>query len=213
MEVLYGDLTEDWYKKLVENDYIGVDIETSGLDRKLDRIACIQFYGLKCGSVLVRNLDKNAYNLTGILSTRNVGKVLHYASFDLTFLIRDYPHMRPRYIRDTKIATKLIDPHKQRFYDPVKGRNNHSLSALIYTAFGIRLDKSTALSNWFNKEYTPEQLQYAENDVKYLVQLHDLFQSDLRKMGLQYDYEMACQYLPTNIRLELLGYNDIYGYE
>lgn len=213
MEVLHGDLTAEWYQTLSFNDYIGVDIETSGLDRQLDRIACIQFYGVSCGPVLVRNLSNNPRYLLSLLSTRNTGKIFHYASFDLTFLMRDYSWLRPKYILDTKIAAKLLDPHKRRFYDPSKGRNSHSLGALVYTAFGMRLDKSTALSNWFNKEYTPEQLQYAENDVKYLTQLHNLFQRDLRKMDLQYDYEMACQYLPTKIRLELLGYNDIYGYE
>lgn len=212
MEVLHGDLTAEWYQTLSFNDYIGVDIETSGLDRQLDRIACIQFYGISGGPVLVRNLSNNPHHLISLLSTRKTGKIFHYASFDLTFLMRDYSWLQPKYILDTKIAAKLLDPHKQRFYDP-KGRNNHSLNALLYTAFGIRLDKSTALSNWFNKEYTPEQLLYAEGDVKDLIQLHDFLLVDLRRMDLQYDYEMACQYLPTKIRLELLGYNDIYGYE
>jgi ribonuclease D len=214
MEVLEGDLTEAWAYHFITHPFVACDIETSGLDKQKDRIACIQFSNVDLfrGSVMVRNL-KNPEYIKRVLESTSVNKVFHYAGFDLYFLMRDYPLLRPRRIRDTQIAAHILDPKKQQFYDPNKQRNSHSLAALAYTLGDVRLDKSTGLSNWFNPELTPEQLNYAEQDVLYLIEIWQRLSMRLADKGLLEETIDACDYIPTQIRLELLGYTNVFGYE
>jgi len=205
-----GDLPKDWLNIAINVGLVGLDIETSGLDISSDRLATVQIYIPAVGSVMIRNFHTVPVNLIALLES-DVSKVIHHAPFDLSFLMRDFPTiLEPRNILDTKIAAKLFDPNKEFFVDAT-GRGSHSLKVLIKKIFDVELDKTHAVSNWFG-ELSPEQLAYAENDVKYLPKLFFWF---INQMDTQMVDQMfnIFRYIPTHVMLKLkYGQNDIFGY-
>lgn len=186
IEIVEGDLPDAWLQAAMRARIVGADIETSGLERTKDRIACIQIYVPGAGTVMVRNLESPAKVLE-LLQSWRVTKIFQFADFDLSFLLRDYPILvtyPPKQIVDTKIAAGILDPdvrnpEKAMFIDPDTGKGSHSLKILVYHYFGYKMDKSIAVSNWFAQNLTQAQLDYAAKDVEYLPPLLKCLESDI----------------------------------
>ena len=101
----------------------------------------------------------------------------------------------------TKIASKLA-----RTYT-----NKHGLKDLINELLGIELDKSSQSSDWgSNEDLTKDQLDYAANDVRYLIEaMHKL------KVILQREkrYELAQKCFETvsvYADLDILKFSNIF---
>ena len=211
-----GDLTNDFFMKCLDCLHIGVDTETSGVDRKKDSLACVQVFAEhrdepEC--MIVRRFNDEPSNLMKLLSNSRNLKIFHHAPFDLEFMMRDFKGLRPRACACTKLMAKIIDPHRTKFYDPNKERAGHTLAALVYTLCGVKLDKKLAVSNWFASELSSEQVAYAVNDIRYLPTIYrDLI--DAMTPDQIEDYIGAIQALPVKIKMELdYGKTDLYGYE
>lgn len=59
---------------------------------------------------------------------------------------------------------------------------------------------------------TEAQIRYAAADVRYLIPLYDALDANLHSMQLD-DLASRCfEHLPVRVRLEVLGYDDVYGY-
>lgn len=210
VQLLDGDLTVEWYDAAIAVRTVGMDIETSGLNRETDRIATVQMFVPTQGTVMVRNFDKPRL-LIKLLEDRYTTKIFHHAPFDLSFLVRDYS-IWPENIADTKVAAKVLDPKRKKFIHPDTGKGSHSLLSLVYYYFGDLLDKSLAVSNWFESELSPAQLLYAAKDVEYLPELLRRIELEISQQGLQKYCREAMNALPSYVMLELKNINDIYGY-
>ena len=81
--------------------------------------------------------------------------VLHDAIQDLQILARATGH-RPRSVFDT-----------QRFGGMVGQTASASLQDAVEWASGVRLDKGATRTNWLRRPLTDEQRRYAEDDVRY----------------------------------------------
>lgn len=204
-----GDLPLEWYES-AKGTSIGVDIETSGLNKQTDRIACIQIYVPDTGTIMVRNLNNAPMALLALLINQDIQKIFHHALFDLAFLMRDYPYIRPRNIADTMIAAKLFDPRKERFFHPITGNPSHSLIALVWYYKQIILDKSLATSNWFQKKLTKSQLDYAAKDVIYLPYMLAQMEQGMNSDTLELAHS-AYECIPTQVALQLHGYDNVFS--
>ena len=86
-------------------------------------------------------------------------KIFHFARFDLATLKYNLS-IETKNIFCTKIASKIA-----RTYT-----NKHGLKDLINELCGIELDKSSQSSDWGSEEnLSQDQINYAANDVKYLI--------------------------------------------
>src|SRR6266403_2787055 len=106
-----GDLPDYALEKAREAGLIGWDIETSGLDWKLDKIGTCQVFIPKC-DVFVVQMDKTGSapaNLESLLRDLEVRKVLHHAIFDLRFMLHHWAVLIEN-VACTKIASKILDP-------------------------------------------------------------------------------------------------------
>lgn len=56
--------------------------------------------------------------------------------------------------------------------------------ARVLQRIGVVIDKSQVKSDWFARPLSPEQEQYAANDVRYLLMLHDLIEEALKNKNL-----------------------------
>ena len=87
-----------------------------------------------------------------------------------------------------------------------------SLKPLLERYLGISLDKSLQRSDWLSSRLTKEQLAYAIADVVYLVPLLEQLERELQTRGLLGLARECFAHIPARVRLELLGYPDVYTY-
>jgi ribonuclease D len=78
----------------------------------------------------------------------------------------------------------------------------------------VELNKTAQSSDWGNVQaLSPEQLEYAANDVRYLIPVrHKLAQMLQREE--RWELAQRCfQHLPTLVELDLLGYGNVFEHQ
>lgn len=206
-----GDIPLEWIHGARAAGRIGVDIETSGLSPVTDRIATVQMFIPPMGTIMVRKLD-NPINLLRLLEDRQTCKIFHHAPFDLGFLQRNFD-VTPRSIACTKIAAKMSDPQKIKYFDPDTNKGSHSLKSIVWTMFQDKLDKRLAVSDWFAETLSEKQVDYAAKDVEYLPEILRRLEVDLSKLRILTLFRKASNYIPTKIELEIKNVSsDLYSY-
>lgn len=211
VEMLDGDLTSEWLHLARAARIVGMDIETSGLDKYNHKIATVQLYVPNKGTAMVRNFT-SIWNLQELLESPDIVKIFHHAPFDLGFLMYNYP-MRPVNIADTKIAAKILDPKRQLFIHPQTGKGSHSLQSLVWYYFEDLLDKTLTVSNWFEPNLRPELVEYAAKDVLYLPRLLRRLERELSNIDRLQLARDAYAHVPTKVALELKNIDGVYEYQ
>ena len=197
-----GDLTEAALAEYLKSEAIAVDTETMGLLPQRDRLCLVQLCNLQ-GQVTVIGITKGqteAPNLKTLLEAVNVVKVFHFARFDIAAL-RYHLGIQVKPVFCTKIASKLA-----RTYT-----NRHGLKDVVQELEQIELDKSSQSSDWGNAANLSEaQLNYAANDVRYLISVQQKLTAILKREE-RWEIAQECfQVLPTLVTLDLLQFKDIF---
>ncbi|QOV24065.1 ribonuclease D [Anabaenopsis elenkinii] len=197
-----GDLTEAALAEYLKSDAIAVDTETMGLLPQRDRLCLVQLCNLQ-GQVTVIGITKGqteAPNLKILLEAVNVVKVFHFARFDIAAL-RYHLGIQVKPVFCTKIASKLA-----RTYT-----NRHGLKDVVQELEHIELDKSSQSSDWGNAANLSEaQLNYAANDVRYLLSVQQKLTAILKREE-RWEIAQECfQVLPTLVTLDLLQFKDLF---
>ena len=89
--------------------------------------------------------------------------------------------------------------------------NKHGLKDLINELLGIELDKSSQSSDWGSKEdLTKDQLDYAANDVRYLIEaMHKLKVILVREN--RYELAQKCfETVSVHADLDILKFSNIF---
>jgi ribonuclease D len=202
--VCVGDLSADDRDALLQEEFVAVDTETSGLDWRSDSLALCQLFSPRTGAVLVQMTYRSAPNLVTVLSAPSVTKVLHFAPFDLQFL-GSALGVIPAPVRCTKAAAKLLYPGA----DP----RDHSPGALLREHLGISLDKGAVrVSDWRARVLTDKQIAYAAGDVEHLLNLFDLLNEKIERAGMSAIYDAISRYMPVAAQMTLMGVPDPLSY-
>jgi DNA polymerase I len=93
----------------------------------------------------------------------------------------------------------LVQAHRVPFYTGI------GLHEIVQHVPGIDLPKELGASNWGAKELSPQQLEYAANDVRYVLRIRNLVQSQLEGVQLAEVHQLECDLLLPVIDLELAG--------
>jgi ribonuclease D len=196
------DLDETILTAYLQADAIAVDTETMGLIPQRDRLCLVQLCNPD-GNVTVIRIAKGqtaAPNLKKLLEAENIVKVFHFARFDLATL-RRYLDIFVQPVFCTKIASKLA-----RTYT-----NRHGLKDLIKELSQIELDKSAQSSDWGNAaNLSNEQLSYAANDVRYLLDARQKLITMLQREERWQLAEESFKCLPTIVSLDLNQFSDLF---
>ena len=156
-----NDLTEELLNIYQSSKYLAVDTEAMGLYHGRDRLCLIQICNelnlTTCIKIQIGS--REAPRIQSLLENEKIIKIFHYARFDIAALKCNLS-IETQNIFCTKIASKLA-----RTYT-----NKHGLKDLINELLGIELDKSSQSSDWGSEEnLSQDQINYAANDVKYLI--------------------------------------------
>ena len=126
--------------------------------------------------------------------------MFHYARFDVAALKCNL-QINTRNIFCTKIASKLA-----RTYT-----NKHGLKDLIYELIVIELDKSSQSSDWgSSNNLSTKQIDYAANDVRYLIETMHKLVVILKREG-RYELARKCfETIPIHSELDILKFSNLF---
>lgn len=203
LAVVKGDVSPDFEWAVRDARLVAWDIETSGLDWRLDRIATCQLHIPGVGTEIIQMNDHLPERLRDLLMSERVVKVFHHAPFDLRFM-RYHWNATPHNVACTKILSKILRPEV--------GAKEHSLKPTLWHFLRVELDKSEQVSDWMSPNLSPDQLAYAARDVEFLVPLFDRLMHEARANGLADMAERTFAYLPTRIETDLRGCGDVFAY-
>ncbi|WP_432106435.1 hypothetical protein [Streptomyces sp. AA1529] len=199
-----GDISLTVYTEILKAGRIAWDIETNGLDPKQAKIGTCQLYSPEIGAVVVTDLaDASPKYLPALLAEYGVLKVFHHAPFDVSFMTNAWG-VRAKNVACTKIAAKILSPSAPA--------EEYSLKHLLRRHFNVPVDKYMRFTNWLSDSLSEKQVEYAVTDVIKLLDLYDLFQSQLARKGLTQLYDECRNFLPSHVSLKLLGCPDPFKY-
>ena len=115
---------------------------------------------------IINITDKNL--LSDILLDDQVIKVIHSSKQDLESIF-NYYKCYPKNIFDTQIAFNFL------YNEP-----NPSYSKLVKKYFDISLKEGSWRTNWLERPLSDEKIEYACNDVRYLVKLYHILHGQLQ---------------------------------
>ena len=197
-----NDLSDNLYEKYKSSEYLAADTEAMGLVHGRDRLCLIQICNeFKLTSCIkIDNGTCDASNLKSLFENKNILKVFHFARFDVAAL-KSNLKINTQNIFCTKIASKLA-----RTYT-----NKHGLKDLIYEMLGVELDKTSQSSDWGNQDnLSKEQINYAANDVRYLIEAMKKLNIILKRED-RYELAQKCfEAISVHSELDINHYSNIF---
>ena len=195
IELHQGDLPDG----IDFGDSVAVDTETMGLDPHRDRLCLVQLSAGdgNCHLVQIPAENRNAQNLTRLLSDANVLKLFHFARFDIAAL-RNGLDVDCAPVYCTKIASRLVRTYTDR----------HGLKDLCRELLDVDLSKQQQSSDWGAAQLSDAQRAYAASDVLHLHALKERLDDMLRREGRMHLAAAAFGFLPIRAELDLKGWPD-----
>lgn len=162
----------------------GVDIPVCAIDTEADSLhryresLCLVQFAVRGDSILIDPLAiEDLAPLASYLSEAIVW--MHGADYDMTMFKRQFGAL-PAVVYDTQIGARLL------------GARRFGLGDLVQQYFGIELSKSSQKADWGKRPLSPKMIEYALNDVDYLLEMGDMIVAGLKDLG-RYDwFEESC---------------------
>ncbi len=182
---------------------ISIDTETMGLNINRDRLCLIQIMNNDDGKFYVIQFPKGfkasqSNNLKKLLQNKNIIKIFHYARFDVAMLKKNL-NISTKNFFCTKIASKLT-----RTYT-----GNHGLKDLVQEILKIEISKKEQSSDWGQENLSKAQIEYALNDVRYLLEIKNSLEKKLKDTSREKLFHNVIKFLETRVELDIAGWENI----
>ena len=197
-----NDLSEELFNEYKSSKYLAVDTEAMGLYHGRDRLCLIQICNESnlTSCIKIEIGTRKASRIKSLLEDEKIMKIFHYARFDVAALKCNLK-IETQNIFCTKIASKLA-----RTYT-----NKHGLKDLINELLGVELDKSSQSSDWGSEEnLSQDQINYAANDVKYLIKAMEKLTLILKRENRHEIAQKCFTIIPIYSELDILHFANIF---
>ena len=154
-----------------------IDTEADSLHRYRESLCLIQFAD-RGQSVLIDPLAIEDLSALGEYLSEAV-VWMHGADYDMTMFKRQFGEL-PAVVYDTQIGARLL------------GVRRFGLGDLVSHYFGVDLSKSSQKADWSKRPLSPKMIEYALNDVHYLLDMGDMIVSALKEKGRYGWFEESC---------------------
>ena len=145
-----------------------IDTEADSLHRYRESLCLVQF-SCEQENVLIDPLEiEDLAPLGEFLGSRPVW--MHGADYDMTMLRRSFGTLPPA-VFDTQIGARLL------------GVRRFGLADLVELYFGVALSKSSQKADWGKRPLSPKMMEYALNDVRYLLPMGERICDELKAKG------------------------------
>ena len=154
-----------------------IDTEADSLHRYRESLCLVQF-AVRGECVLIDPLAiEDLSPLGDYLAEATVW--MHGADYDMTMFKRQFGAL-PARVYDTQIGARLL------------GARRFGLGDLVSQYFGVDLSKTSQKADWGKRPLSPKMIEYALNDVHYLLEMGDMIVAGLKERG-RYDwFEESC---------------------
>jgi ribonuclease D len=192
---------------LVLGDRLAIDSEFMGLTVMRDRLCLLQIYdGSKDGITHMVQFDRGNYaapNVKNLLSDASKQKLFFFARADMRWL-GHWLGVIPDNVYCLRIASRIARTYTQ----------SHDLEDVIKHVLGVKISKEQQCTNWGAAVLSPEQLDYACNDVVYLHALQDGLEAMMKAEDRLHIATGLFKCLPHVVRADLAGWGneDIFAY-
>ena len=199
------DIPDNLMESYLSESEIAVDTELHGLRLFRDDVCLIQVCDDKNNVSLIKPENNQIPpNLKRLFTDQNVQKIFHFAITDVAF-IKTSLNIEVKPFCCTKVMSKLIRTYTQ----------DHGLKDLILEVHGKQINKEQQQSNWSDENLSQKQLEYAANDVLYLIKIYrkllEMMNSRSQlKSGINICElnQKAQLFLPALVELLINGYGD-----
>ncbi|MCY3410465.1 MAG: ribonuclease D [Candidatus Heimdallarchaeota archaeon] len=196
-----ADICNDIAKEAYKEGKVGIDLESNSIFVYHEKVALLQLF-VNNRVYLIDTLKINLPpSLKKILEDPAIEKIFQDMQFDRSIFLREF-NCTISGVFDISIADKLLEGTSQ----------SSSMEKLVlrYLKKEIKFSKKQQKSNWATRPLTTKQLDYASNDVKYILDI-----ADTQKTLLSTDYRLEfLRYYFTQIPVILKEryYNENYVY-
>jgi ribonuclease D len=155
---------------------LGIDTEFMGEGRYRTLLCLVQVVAEVDGDVRIEVIDPldpavDPSPLAGTLADRDVEIVMHAGRQDVALLRR---------VWDTDI-TNLFDTQLAAGFAGMRAQLGYE--ALLHELLGVRLSKSASFTRWDARPLSGEQIDYARDDVRHILQATSALQERLAARG------------------------------
>lgn len=145
-----------------------VDTEADSLHRYSESLCLIQFAIADEIELIDPLAVEDLTPLKDFLHDRIVW--MHGADYDMTMFKREFDDI-PEEVYDTQIGARLL------------GVRQFGLGNLVEHYFGVKLAKSSQKADWGKRPLSEKMVDYALNDVRYLIEMGDTIIANLKELG------------------------------
>ncbi|MES2709283.1 MAG: hypothetical protein V4726_21985 [Verrucomicrobiota bacterium] len=154
-----------------------IDTEADSLHSYKEKLCLIQ---LACGEEKVIIDPLSIPDLSPLVEWLTQVEIwMHGADFDMTLMKRTFDVI-PERIFDTQAAARLC------------GERQFGLAYLVESVFGVALSKQSQRADWGKRPLSAKMIEYALNDVHYILELADRFVGKLRILGRESWFLETC---------------------
>lgn len=207
INLVKNDLTDELYNYYSKCNLIAVDCEMMGLNPLRDRLCLVQMCDESEKITLVKVEQKTngkspmAPNLKKLFEDSKIKKIFHFARADLAFL-NYHLGIEIKNVFCTRSASKLVRTYTDK----------HGLKEILKELFNLKIDKDTQSTDWGQETLTKDQIEYAATDVIHLISLYKKLVEMLKRENRLELLEEANRFLPSLVKLDLLGYVDFFAH-
>jgi len=161
-----------------------IDTEADSLHRYRESLCLIQF-AWKEHSVLIDPLALEHLDpLQKYVSGATVW--MHGADYDMTMLKREFGEL-PEHVYDTQIGARLL------------GVRKFGLGNLVEHYFDVVLSKSSQKADWGKRPLSEKMVDYALNDVRYLLPMSEMIMTGLKETGRYEWFIESCEWAKAKV--------------
>ncbi len=159
----------EFTEQLAPHKVIGLDTEADSLHSYHEKVCLVQVSSPE-GGWLIDPLSEGIDMSEFYASLSRHTMIIHGADYDIRMLGR-HPSFKATDIFDTSIAARFA------------GLEQIGYAALVQKFFDVTLCKASQRADWGKRPLPPKMEEYALNDVRYLLELAEILETSLRKMG------------------------------
>jgi ribonuclease D len=172
--------------ELEDQPEIGVDLEGDSMFHYQEKVCLVQIASSSSNFLIDPLAVKDLSALAPVFADKKVKKILHGADYDIRSLYRDFT-IEVNSLFDTQIAARFL------------GMKETGLASLLLKKFDVVSDKRFQKKDWSRRPLPEPMLDYAVQDICYLLPLAHILTQELIEKDLLFCVEEECRLL-TGVR-------------
>ena len=155
--------------RIAQHPRLALDLEADGLHHFREQLCLIQV-ALDTGDIYLidplAGINLEAFNR--VLINKQI--IIHDGAYDIRLLTKALGNLPEFTLFDTLQAARIL------------GETSFGLGALVQAHDEVALEKANQKADWSRRPLPPDMLEYAANDVRYLLHIADIQTDQLAQM-------------------------------